>query len=886
MSSNHDDLLASLLSMGFDIFLCRRALAESHAQTLEEATNWILSKINPQDSDEASTSSAPSLRLGNPNRASDSPFLPGFGGDEHLPTSPSSTSGSAAPVIPMEEEQPNVVDNNNLVDNERSKLSRKSCEEVVIAKAVDEAKRIKRQQSESKAAILRQIQEDRQTLKDRRTVNRDAVNAVAPSTPALAPNVPKSESTSTTIQLRLPSGKSITGTFQSSATIDSVLSFARQEAKGPDADAISGHITFLQPFPRRVFDPATESDLSLSDAGLVPRAALHVLKPEPPPPASQPADEAPPDAMEVQATPRQWNLPGRRLGGGGESTEDEDDDPDYQPDNDAEEDEPEDMHTDDDEQDQHLPTGSDGESSDDGMEGPEFFNVGGQVYFVGGGQRLSDTPATATTQGQHPLQNAHSIPTSATRQRRTIVIRCSDPPSLKTLTLKRVVAAIANPATSRQSLRLVSYLSPDLGSQILVELCRLDKLSSLTLKRLHSCPVESVDLSSYRLATNSLVQEIADQFYVSLRRLVLNSCSFLTDVAFDRMDYCRHLEVLELIRCRLTDKVLPSLSGLQNLTTLSFGTDERTQMTTRFLHSLSEAPLALTLQNLSVMDGTNKIVTPDLFTILPKFPKLAILTLQKIWLSQPLTPIQPAMSSSLVMLNCVDCGFTDQDVENVIVKLTNLEELRLNQCTQITATGLELIATKMSKLSIFHFPTRHLQNETLYKICCLPLRELDLSESRSLTSAGFNDMHSLSRTLRSLYLNKVAIDDSVGEQIVKLRNLLQLQMDDTPITDNFLANIRAFRQLQSLSLSGCRHVTDEGVGHIVNSDYARTLSKLSLGRTGITDEGAESCEALVNLAFLNLEQTEVSSRALELRSKLPHLRTLRMSRIVQPESEE
>jgi len=58
MDSNQDVILAQLLSLGFDEWVCRKAIACN--RTIEDATEWVLNALDPN----SGVSRPPTLSLG------------------------------------------------------------------------------------------------------------------------------------------------------------------------------------------------------------------------------------------------------------------------------------------------------------------------------------------------------------------------------------------------------------------------------------------------------------------------------------------------------------------------------------------------------------------------------------------------------------------------------------------------------------------------------------------------------------------------------------------------------------------------------------------------------------------------------------------------------
>ncbi len=85
----------------------------------------------------------------------------------------------------------------------------------------------------------------------------------------------------------------------------------------------------------------------------------------------------------------------------------------------------------------------------------------------------------------------------------------------------------------------------------------------------------------------------------------------------------------------------------------------------------------------------------------------------------------------------------------------------------------------------------------------------------------------------------------------QLRDTVSLDLQDSMIDDETMAELRHFDQLKALFLIDCS-ITDAGIEHLAGLE---TLEVLFLGGTGITDEGLESLANLTNVYLLHLDDT-------------------------------
>ncbi|MGC9469176.1 MAG: hypothetical protein ACP5HS_11335, partial [Anaerolineae bacterium] len=80
--------------------------------------------------------------------------------------------------------------------------------------------------------------------------------------------------------------------------------------------------------------------------------------------------------------------------------------------------------------------------------------------------------------------------------------------------------------------------------------------------------------------------------------------------------------------------------------------------------------------------------------------------------------------------------------------------------------------------------------------------------------------------IQHLDLSYSELSDTTATHLAKVRGLLSLDLSRTPISDSALRVLKAFPQLQSLTLRGCEAVTDEALAHIAR---LRHLEDLELG---------------------------------------------------------
>jgi hypothetical protein len=151
-----------------------------------------------------------------------------------------------------------------------------------------------------------------------------------------------------------------------------------------------------------------------------------------------------------------------------------------------------------------------------------------------------------------------------------------------------------------------------------------------------------------------------------------------------------------------------------------------------------------------------------------------------------------------------------------------------------------------------------------------------------------------SRSLSTLSLEGVGIDDDVLALIAEKDNLVRLHLGSCSITDEGLRQLRLLTRLVDLSLINC-NVTDAGLTQLTGLSELRSLAldgthitgsalgqlevlphleTLSLARTRISDAGLADLPALSHLESLDLSGTEVTDGGLAQVAKLPNISSL------------
>ncbi|KAG0327426.1 hypothetical protein BGZ99_007646 [Dissophora globulifera] len=799
------DLRARLLELGFNLSQARAAVAAGN-ETVESATDWIFGNGTTSASSSSNGSgSATALHLrdeqsdkyeadlqqalAESTRAQPVPLAP--------PVAPSSAKAAAA-SSPDEASMAkkikiNIVrgDPSNATTPLLPLTSRHNEEELRaqdaarVAEATRRAEKSKRERMEAKQArerTLNALKEDRENRKLRghaaANVSPNEPISTTPAAPPVVSNKP------TMVQLRLKSGSVIKKSFDSGATIKDLFELARLE----DGGIGSADISLIQPFPRREFT-ATDSSLSLQDAGLSPSCSLNVFV-QTPIPAPQPinpggwisediemAEPATGDIEDDLMSDQEDEQPAAEVlyGDDAEENEDDQDDEDDQDENENEDEEEEE---DDDEDMMHaLPM--------PGMpHHPLVFPGGGRgrgrgVPFSGAGHALGSTASSSATRHEDDTTTLTTAETNDARRQRILDAMTSRQshqvatdikdmtkppkrakerivPTLQSLCCYEVAVLLT--AKDSKSSKYLKLLGENVGSQmsegIIHELIKLKQLDQLSFKRLHRCSIVNMVLDAYPRATDSLMDSIGASQARSLTYLSLKECIILTDKGFSNIGRFEELEYLDLSHCRITDKTLEFTSSLANLNMLHLSATKVTS-DLQHLHNigfpnrehdlLSVLPAAAALP-LTHLDLTGFLfITDDAILTLAAATNLQVLSLA----GTKLTNVGSAVFVHMLSLKELSLDRTsigDKGIEYLRVyvsaDLGRIEVLSLQRCERVTTAGIMLLgrcaffAIKLKRLNLGYNKYIHDEALAVFTQCkeltTLNLEYTDVSEEKAL----------------------------------------------------------------------------------------------------------------------------------------------------------
>jgi len=221
---------------------------------------------------------------------------------------------------------------------------------------------------------------------------------------------------------------------------------------------------------------------------------------------------------------------------------------------------------------------------------------------------------------------------------------------------------------------------------------------------------------------------------------------------------------------------------------------------------------------------------------------------------------------SLSLESCA--SITDAGLAHV-ADLSNLASLDLSGCERITDVGLAHLASLERLRSLRISFADGLTAGGLEQVARLKsLRALRISACDGVTDEGLKLLASLTE-LESLELD--LLDNITDKGLRPLRRLQRLEIlslgDCERLTGAALETVVELPALTSLNLVGLRRIRPRQVAHLKR---LKNLTDLALDDSGITDDGLRQIGELARLEFLGLRGAEVTQTAVAaLRRGLP-----------------
>ncbi|KAI8826665.1 uncharacterized protein EV422DRAFT_5757 [Fimicolochytrium jonesii] len=487
----------------------------------------------------------------------------------------------------------------------------------------------------------------------------------------------------------------------------------------------------------------------------------------------------------------------------------------------------------------------------------------GHGHHWGAGNRLTDG---ATVQ---PLPAVPLKRKVAAAKRRQLV------PSLKKLTLEKACGMLKNPKTSVLYLSSLRRVAAHQGEELLQALIRNRQLDKTTLARLGPVRFQTMVLA-HTPVSDSWCDLISAKWFGCLNKLDLKGCEVLTDQALQSLAALRQLEELDLTGCRITDHGIPDLADIASLQVLALS---RTKITTTGLVSLSSSPLSKTLVSLNIAHCS--ITSNRIFPILEHFEQLDVVDITGVSLVSP--AVAPRNGDfGLRVLEVGSTRLSDADLIAVVHKWSMLEVLGLRGCIGIGVAGLGAAAKLLRNLSQITFPSRQIDLTPVIGLYYdTPLTRLDLGGMINVTDETIEGLNKLAPTLTELDLSATKVTDaSLRGCLPQLASLTHLHLDRTGITDETISFLKSLENLHTLSIAST-NVRSPGLKYLSHSESVRMIRVLNLARTLVDDKGLPYLTGMVNLSALNLDGTKVTFEGVEetLEPALPNLHPLRLAGI-------
>ncbi len=364
-------------------------------------------------------------------------------------------------------------------------------------------------------------------------------------------------------------------------------------------------------------------------------------------------------------------------------------------------------------------------------------------------------------------------------------------------------------------------------------LAALEKMQSLTYLHTNS-----------RFVTDRGIKSIAK--LKKLQRLDLSSTG-MTDEGLKDIATLPELKMIELYRCAVTDAGLAHLRGKKLQELGLFGT----KVTDRGIDYVKDMT---TLRRLDVA-GTK--VTNAALTKLKGIPDLVVRGLPREEVHEK--PDDPNDVAAILAaigagdeikdnetgnIHYLDAGSCDGEPRIWMAHLKGLHNLRRLRLPDFHTEDKDLaLLVGATTLETLEVPRNKFSDLGLKHIGGVAsLRGLDLSDCRTITSAGIEHLRRL-KNLQWVGLARTNMTDEALQHLSKLPTLESIGLTQTKITDAGLVHLAKLSRLRDLNL-GVTRITDAGLSQLAS---LTNLESLSLGGTETTDLGLKSLQKLTKL---------------------------------------
>ncbi|KAG2211805.1 hypothetical protein INT47_004491, partial [Mucor saturninus] len=892
-----------LLSLGFELDLCRQALSQN--STMENATEWILNPSRAPILNLAQTSSIPKKAATNDMDLS----VPYSSGSHLKYKSLENDSKDKAyeesrraqqkkfeqianelrkdKIMEREAKKRALLEIKNDHEKRKYKGGPSKASSLPVNKTLTERERMqielkekKKLEQEQKQRVLEDIHNDKNDKKDKRSKLSSTSFTTTLSTPQ------KANAIEAFIQFKLSDASTIRQKFPLTARVKDLLEFIfEKELVLHNAISIN-NLSLVCVFPRRVFT-LDDGGLDMKEANFLPNVSLNVLI----------APTSPPDVTQEDTID---NTDEHDMDGIAESDSDDE-----------------------------LNSMIDAYTPAFNSLLPPLIARHRRSYGpeTSGGHQLTDLSPPVeeiaeTTETEHVEENAANLDRRenmalAAEQRSNTkttgpnarVVKPRNPKALKYFCSATVAGLLTQHTSSaNRYLKSLSCISADIAESLLKYLIKNGKLNVTTLRKLADhCYLQNVIFDSYSYCTDSLIEDLSkSNSSVSITKLSLRGCELITDGAIRSLEGLKNLTYLDLNNCKVTDKGLKSLEKLPYLSYLNLS---KTKITNTGIASMvGNAKFKPELQVL-LLDGCTRVKSCGIlipivngnFTlnetttwILSCLPTefLNLIQLSFAYTTPGSITEDQKLTNKNIRLEQLDINhtcFNDQDLIGKISQFKSLVELKLGGCEELTMRGLSFLPRELKNLRHIQFPNReHELDSVLHRYKDLPIEYLDLSGFLNITDEGAENI-AFMKHLRYLNLNGTKVTDEGIGQFENLIELDTLYLDRTLLTDVGLKKLQGLSKLETLSLSRTK-ITNDGLcmlGDFEQTSFARNLRTLNLAQcTLVTDKGVRGLAAgMLNLTNLNLDHTGVGKSCLKYLKDLKNLNLVRLQGIEKEEDD-
>lgn len=236
----------------------------------------------------------------------------------------------------------------------------------------------------------------------------------------------------------------------------------------------------------------------------------------------------------------------------------------------------------------------------------------------------------------------------------------------------------------------------------------------------------------------------------------------------------------------------------------------------------------------------------------------------------------------LKILNLQNCkGVTDVGMVALANGLQFLQSLDVSSCRKITDRGMEAIAKGCNLKTLHLAECRLITNKLLQALAgnCRSLQEVGLQGCNKITDLGLSALVNGCHQIRSLDVSKCNIGDagllsistSCSSNLTTLKLLDCYKIGD----DSMLCLAKSCKNLETLVIGGCRHISDETVKSLglvcshslrnLRMDWCLNVSDTSLGCILSQCRNLEAlnigcCEEITDMAFREIGNAGFESR--------------------------